>query len=242
MTSTVASFKVSIYDDPERRPTTWCYIRVSTWSQDLLKERYTLEKFARDHDMPPVKFVEDQVSGKVPWKERKIGSILKEIKRGDVFLVHEVSRIGRRIVDIFDVMAELADKEIPVHTVKDAQIYGRDMTSKILLTVMAMVAEIERELIMTRTLDARAARKAKDLREGKRVGVGRSKLDDYRETILKQLIDDVPKTRVCESLPCKCSVSNLNTWLNKRDLNKVIQEGINEKMLLRSARDHLTKI
>ncbi len=238
----MASFKSSIDADPSRKPITWCYIRVSTWAQDLLKEHYTLEKFAKDHDLPPVKFVEDHISGTVPWRERKIGSLIKEIRKGDIFLVHEVSRIGRKIVDIFEVMTELAEKEIHVHTVKDAQVYGKDTNSKILLTVMAMVAEIERELIQTRTLDARAAKKAKNEREGKKAGVSKSKLDDYKETILDQLIKDVPKTKICENLPCKCSVSNLNTWLNKRDYNKVIQKGIEERILTQAAKEQLSKI
>ena len=230
------NFKTPISFDPDRLPTTWCYIRVSTWAQDLLKERYTLEKFAKEHDMPQVTFLEDQVSGKIPWRERKLGVIIKECKKGDILLVHEISRISRKMTDILDFMAEMADREIPIYTVKDAQRYGKDMNSKILAMVMAMAADIERELIMTRTADALAARKAKNEREGKKANVGRSKLDDYKQTILDQLVRDVPKSKVCDSLPCKCSVSNLNTWLNKRDLNKTIQEGIKERVMVQAAK------
>lgn len=236
------NFKTSIYDDPDRKPITWAYIRVSTWSQDLLKEHYILEKFAEDHKLPPVRFLEDQVSGKVDWRDRKIAVIIKQARKGDILLIHEISRISRTMVHILEIMKELAEKEIPVYTVKDAQRYGKDMNSQILIMVMSMVASIEHELISTRTADALAARKHKHELEGKKTGIGSSKLDEHNQLVLDLLIKGVSKAKTCESLPCKCSVSNLNTWLNKRDLNKVVQKGIEERLLLTAAKNQLNQV
>jgi DNA invertase Pin-like site-specific DNA recombinase len=233
MSSAAPSWKQPIGFDPDRKPTTWCYIRVSTWSQDLLKERFILEKFAEEQKMPSVKFMEDQISGKVPWKDRKIGDLMSQVLKGDVVLVHEISRLSRRMGDIFEIMEDLANKDVPLFTVKDACRYGKDLNSKILATIMGMCADIERELISTRTADAIAARKAKNVATGKKTNIGNSKLTEFQDRIIQQLVDEIPKSKVCADLPCKCSVSNLNSYLNKRGLNEVIIRKIREKSEMR---------
>lgn len=234
MSSAAPSWKQPIGFDPDRKPTTWCYIRVSTWAQDLLKERYILERFAEEQKMPPVKFLEDQVSGKIPWKDRKIGDLMNGVLKGDVVLVHEISRLSRRMADILEIMEALADKDVPLFTVKDACRYGKDMNSKLLAMVMGMCADIERELIATRTSDAIAARKAKNIAAGTKTNIGKSKLQQYEIRIIEQLVNEVPKSQVCKDLPCGCSVSNLNSYLNKRGLNEVIIRKIREKSEMRA--------
>ena len=58
---------------------TYAYLRVSTYEQDTEKNKTDILKFANDRDFGKVHFVEEKVSGKKSWKERKIKTIIDEL-------------------------------------------------------------------------------------------------------------------------------------------------------------------
>ena len=68
---------------------TMAYLRVSTDDQDLEKNKAEILKLAQSKELGQVHFVEEKISGKVPWKKRKICEIIDELQRGDNILVSE---------------------------------------------------------------------------------------------------------------------------------------------------------
>ena len=52
------------------------YLRVSTLDQDLEKNKSEILHLANDRNLGQVRFVEEKVSGKVPWRQRKIAGVL----------------------------------------------------------------------------------------------------------------------------------------------------------------------
>ena len=52
------------------------YLRVSTDTQDLDKNRADILTLANKENLGRVRFVEEKVSGKVPWRKRKIAAVL----------------------------------------------------------------------------------------------------------------------------------------------------------------------
>ena len=54
----------------------YAYLRVSTDQQDLDNQRHGILEYANQNGITGVQFVEDSVSGKVKWRERRIGDLL----------------------------------------------------------------------------------------------------------------------------------------------------------------------
>ena len=68
-------------------PKNIAYLRVSTLEQDNSKNKTDILSLANEKGLGKVEFVEDKISGKVSWKERKIFTVLNQLEKGDVLLI-----------------------------------------------------------------------------------------------------------------------------------------------------------
>ena len=85
-----------------------------------------------------------------------------------------------------------------------------------MLTMFAMISEIERDLISARTKEGLRARKAAGVKLGRPKGPGKSKLDKHRLEIEALLKNGSTKTFVAKRY--KTSGSNLHGWLKRHDI------------------------
>lgn len=130
----------------------YCYLRVSTDTQDVESQKIGLQEFLKKREWTCDKWVEDNgVSGAIDWRKRKLGAIIKAAKKGDAIVFSEISRIARRLVLVLEVIKECTEKGISVYTAKDRYVMEDTIQSKVLVTVMGLAAEIERDLIRQRT-------------------------------------------------------------------------------------------
>ena len=173
----------------------YCYLRVSTLEQNTEKNKLEVLKFANDKKLGSVEFVEEQISGKSNFKNRKLGTLLDRMNDGDVLIVPELSRIARSITQIFEVIEIVKEKNIVLYSLKENFCSSdKSITSTVATTIFALVAQIERDLISLRTKEAMQAKKAQGLKLGRPKGKGKSKLDEYKDEILKLVELHVPKT------------------------------------------------
>lgn len=173
----------------------YCYLRVSTLEQNTEKNKLEVLKFANDKKLGSVEFVEEQISGKSNFKNRKLGTLLDKMNDGDVLIVPELSRIARSITQIFEVIEIVKEKNIVLYSLKENFCSSdKSITSTVATTIFALVAQIERDLISLRTKEAMQAKKAQGLKLGRPKGKGKSKLDKYKDEILKLVELHVPKT------------------------------------------------
>ena len=120
-----------------------------------------------------VQFVEETVSGRVPWRRRKIAQVLDTLEAGDTLVVSELSRLGRSMLECMEILALATQKGLHLHAVKgDWQLDG-SMQSTIIAMAFAMAAEIERELISQRTREALRVKKAAGMPLGRPRGPGK---------------------------------------------------------------------
>ena len=71
------------------------YLRVSTIDQDTEKNKSDVLSFANSKGfIGQVEFVEEKISGMVPWKKRKLKDLVDSMTGGDVLIVPELSRVG----------------------------------------------------------------------------------------------------------------------------------------------------
>lgn len=191
---------------------TYAYLRVSTIDQNTEKNKMDVLKFVNDKKLGNVEFVEEQISGKSNFKNRQLGALLERMEKGDILIVPELSRIARSITQIFEVIDITKQKGIELYSIKENFTNtDKSITSTVTTTVFALVAQIERDLISLRTIEALQAKKANGEKLGRPKGRGKSKLDENREEILKLVELKVPKTIIARQY--NTSTANLHRFL-----------------------------
>lgn len=201
-----------------KRPKTIAYLRVSTTDQDLEKDKAAILHLANEKDMGKVTFVEEKVSGTVPWKKRKIAEVIEELTTGDNLLVSELSRIGRSMLEIMQVLQIALEKGINVYAVKGNWQLDNSIQSKIVAMVFSMAAEIERDLISKRTKEALNAKKAAGIKLGRPTGAGKSKLDQYRPEIEALLANGSTQKFIAKRYGT--TEANLSNWVKRHGLGR----------------------
>ena len=197
---------------------TIAYLRVSTADQDLEKNKADILFFANHHDLGQVNFVEEVASGRKPWRERHIANILEQLQAGDVMIVAELSRLGRSMLECMEILALATQKHIRVYSVKGDWQLDDSIQSKIIALVFSIAAEIERDLISKRTIEALRFKKAQGMTLGRPKGIGKSKLDIFRPEIESLLANGATQKFIARRY--HTTEANLHHWLKKHGLKK----------------------
>jgi DNA invertase Pin-like site-specific DNA recombinase len=145
---------------------TFGYGRVSTGQQSTENQRLELEQAGYKIE-PEFWFADDGVSGKVSANQRlAFKQMLTQIRNGETLVVSKLDRLGRDAIDVLQTLKELGERGIKVIVLN---LGNTDLTSpagKLLLMMLAAVAEMERDLLVERTQAGLARAKA----EGKILG------------------------------------------------------------------------
>ena len=197
---------------------TIAYLRVSTADQDLEKNKADILFFANHHDLGQVNVVEEVASGRKPWRERHIANILEQLQAGDVMIVAELSRLGRSMLECMEILALATQKHIRVYSVKGDWQLDDSIQSKIIALVFSMAAEIERDLISKRTIEALRFKKAQGMTLGRPKGIGKSKLDIFRPEIESLLANGATQKFIAKRY--HTTEANLHHWLKRHGLKK----------------------
>lgn len=193
----------------------YAYLRVSTDDQDTANQRMGVEAKARALGLAIDKYIiDDGISGTVEPNKRKLGKLLKQIQPGDVIIVSELSRFGRRLFMLFDILKRLLDKNVRVYSVKDGYSLDETLQSKVLAFAFGMAAEIERDMISQRTRESLARIKASGRKLGRPFGSKNKKhAMDGKHGIATQLLSQGhTKTYVAKSI--NVSLRTLNRYIN----------------------------
>ncbi len=161
------------------------YLRVSTDNQTVENQRYEINKFAKSKGLSVDKYIEETISGGKAVNKRKLGKLLRKLKTGDILIATEISRLGRSLYMIMDILNLCMDKNVLVLTIKDNFHLGDDIESKVLAFAFSLSAEIERKLISQRTKEALERIKKEGKKLGRPIGSknNHKKIDDKLDTI-----------------------------------------------------------
>ncbi len=136
------------------------YIRVSTDKQTVENQRYEINQFCKKNNLAIDKWIEEVISGNKKVNERKLGKLIKIMKKNDILICSELSRLGRNLLMIMSILNECLNRDIQIWTIKDNYKLGSDINSKVLAFAFSLSAEIERNLISQRTKEALARKRA----------------------------------------------------------------------------------
>jgi DNA invertase Pin-like site-specific DNA recombinase len=201
---------------PSRAHKTIGYLRVSTGEQELSKNKADILHLANYYDLGKVHFVEEKVSGKVPWRKRKIGDVLESLQAHDTIIVSELSRLGRSMLECMEILAIATQKGISIYAVKGKWRLDHSIQSKIMAMAFSMAAEIEHDLISQRTKEALRFKKAQGMKLGRPKGPGKSKLDPFRPEIASLLANGSTQRFIARRY--HTTEANLHNWLKKHGL------------------------
>lgn len=169
---------------------TFGYIRVSSDKQTVENQRFEILKFCSSHDLAIDGWIEETISGTKRYNKRELGKLLRRIKSGDLIICTELSRLGRNLYMIMDILYICMDKGCQVWTIKDNYRLGEDIQSKVLAFAFGLSAEIERNLISSRTKEALARKKSEGKvlgrPKGKKMDSGNMKLGKVQKAVISQ--------------------------------------------------------
>jgi len=165
------------------------YIRVSTDRQTVENQRFEISEFCKKQEISVDKWIEETISGTKEVENRKLGKLLNKMKKEDVLICSELSRLGRSLLMIMGILNQCMQNEVQVWTIKDNYRLGNDISSKVLAFAFGLSAEIERNLISQRTKEALARKKAEGVILGRPLGRKSSKTKlSGQEKKIKELL------------------------------------------------------
>ncbi len=149
---------------------TYGYIRVSSDKQTVENQRFEINNFCNREKLHIDGWIEETISGTKNYDKRKLGELLNQVQKDDLIICAELSRLGRNLFMIMEILHICMNKECKIWTIKDNYRLGDDIQSKVLAFAFGLSAEIERNLISQRTKEALALRKAQGIKLGRKIG------------------------------------------------------------------------
>lgn len=146
------------------------YIRVSTDRQTTKNQKFEIKNYAKERSIVIDEWIEETISATKKLEQRKFGHLLNKMKKGDMLIVSELSRMGRNLMQIMKILHDCMEKDIQVFTIKERYELGNNINSKVLAFAFGLSAEIERNLISQRTKEALARKKAEGVILGRPIG------------------------------------------------------------------------
>lgn len=194
------------------------YIRVSSDKQTVENQRFEINNFCLKENLHIDGWIEETISGTRAYNKRQLGVLLKKVQKDDLIICAELSRLGRSLFMIMEILSLCMKKECKVWTIKDNYRLGDDIQSKVLAFAFGLSAEIERNLISQRTKEALARKKAEGVvlgrPKGRKTSPQKHKLHG-KEVLIDELIkQDVSKRQIAKI--CKVDRNTLARFLKQQ--------------------------
>lgn len=188
---------------------TYGYIRVSTDKQTVENQKFEITNFCKREKLQVDGWIEETISGTRNYDKRKLGELLKIIKKEDLIICAELSRLGRNLFMIMEILNICMKKECRVWTIKDNYRLGDDIQSKVLAFAFGLSAEIERDLISQRTKEALKLKRAEGVVLGRPKG-RKTNPQKHKLYAMKEIIDELLIIGVSQ----RCIAKNLHVDRN----------------------------
>ena len=191
------------------------YIRVSSDKQTVENHRFEVMNFCERNNLRIDGWIEETISGTKSYSKRALGTLLRRVNKDDLIICTELSRLGRNLFMIMEILNICMTKECRVWTIKDNYRLGEDIQSKVLAFAFGLSAEIERNLISQRTKEALARKKAEGIVLGR--PKGRKTSHEARklygkETLIKELLKNKTSKRKIAKI-CRVDRNTLDRYI-----------------------------
>lgn len=195
------------------------YCRVSTNHQTEENQHFAIQNFANKNNIHIDCWIEEKISSSKKLEKRKLGSLLKQIQKGDILITTEISRLGRSLLEVMKILQMCLEKDCQVWTLKENFRLGSDIQSKVLAFAFGLSAELSKSLLQERVKESLARLRANGKKLGRPEGAQSKilKLDKNQEKLKNMLKKGISKTKIAKQL--NIDRSTLYYWLKKNNIN-----------------------
>lgn len=128
------------------------YIRVSTNKQDVDVQRLEILEYCQKNKMIVDEFLEVEQSSRKSQEQRKIDDLKNRLKKDDLLIACELSRLGRSMLEVMNLVLDLAENGVNFVFLRQPELSNfKNSSSKLILSFYAYMAEAERDFISQRT-------------------------------------------------------------------------------------------
>lgn len=180
----------------------YAYIRVSTDHQNVENQQHEILTYTQNHNIKIDRWVSETISSRKPLTERKLGKLLKKLKKGDVLIATELSRLGRNLLEVMGILQHCLEKDCQIWTLKENYRLGADIQSKVLAFAFSLAGEIEKNLISERTKNSLKRLKDEGKHLGRPHGFSYQKLEKKHNKIKELLDKGVSKAEIARLMGC----------------------------------------
>jgi len=181
---------------------TIAYLRTSTLHQNPESQKVGILTYANQHGVKIDEFREFQTSSKKTLERRGITELLNDLNEGDTLIVAEISRLGRSVSELLNIITELTKKGVILICLKENIVIDEknmSMNAKIMVTLFSLLADLDNCLRKERITEGLKRRQ----NEGGRLGrpknaLSHSKLDDHMSEIVDLLAKRVTKSSIAK--------------------------------------------
>lgn len=183
------------------------YIRVSTEQQSMKNQKHKLLEYAQINKLVIDEFIELEISSKKSQKDRLLDDIFEKLTNGDIFICTELSRLGRNMLEILNLIEKFNELGIKLIFTNQPELSTNknEALSSLLLAIYGYFAQTEREIISERTKQGLAAARASGKILGRPKGVKNKVriLDPFKEEIKKYLEIGLMQTNILKLINSK---------------------------------------
>jgi len=200
------------------------FIRVNKNNSEYTSSQHkTIDEYIEKTDLTIDHTIEVEVNR--PDEEENIFKILETCKEGCTVVVYDINVFGRTTVSILDNIKYLLDHKVRIISVNQNLdfVSSNDMITKMILGVMNMTINLEKDLMSLRTKEALKAKKLDGISLGKPKGtIQKSKFDQQRETIEELLSVGLSVRKIAKVLGLNNHIG-LNNYIKKRNIREELQ-------------------
>ena len=189
------------------------YIRVSTDHQNVNNQHHEIKEFSLRQKFKIDRWISETISSRKGLKDRKLGMLLQKMKKGDILIATEISRLGRNMLEVMGILQKCLEKDCQVWTLKENYRLGADIQSKVLAFAFSLSGEIERQLISQRTRESLRRLKDEGKHLGRPYGFTYQKLKKQHLQIAQMLRSDISQAEIARKMGC--SWSTLHRYIQK---------------------------
>lgn len=200
------------------------YLRVSSDKQDVESQKIGVEKKAEELQVSIDEWIKDEgVSGTKEYNKRQLGALMQKAKAGDIIIVSEISRLARSVFMLFRIVEYCTENDIVIYSVKDSinTIKKGDLTGIMMVFCFGIAAQIEREMIVKRTIEGLERRKRAGVILGRPPGsTSARKLDGQDDLISAYFEAGLSKGQIARMLKVNRATLDRYCLDNNIDLGK----------------------
>lgn len=204
----------------------YAYIRVSTGRQTTDSQLLELNNYCtknRYNLKPDHIIVDEGVSGKIEWRKRKINDIINLVKNNDIIIVPEISRLGRNMDEVNEIIAICKRSKVKIIDIKNNLTLDDSFQSGMMANLYSMFAQMERQLISERVKQGLLIAKQKGRLTGRARGIKKNKLDSHTDDIVKYAQDGLSYSEIGKKLDV--DPSQVRRFMMSKDINKHYRYG-----------------